>query len=126
MKPKFDEDVMEASYQLFLKKAEDVRVLHVAHMTIVADYFILASGRSDVHVRSLCDEIQEHLMKKGKQRLRIEGYREGRWVVLDYGDLLVHIFHRQEREFYGLERLWTDGDNALLVTEDDVRLAITT
>lgn len=117
---------MEASYQLFLKKAEDVRVLNVAHMTILADYFILASGRSDVHVRSLCDEIEEFLMKKGKQRLRIEGYREGRWIVLDYGDLLVHVFHKQEREFYGLERLWTDGDNAKLVTEEDVKLSITT
>lgn len=126
MKPKFDEGVMEASYQLFLKKAEDVRVLNVAHMTILADYFILASGRSDVHVRSLCDEIEEFLMKKGKQRLRIEGYREGRWIVLDYGDLLVHVFHKQEREFYGLERLWTDGDNAKLVTEEDVKLSITT
>ena len=121
MKQGFNEDVLEASYQLFLKKAEDVRVLHVAHMTIVADYFILASGRSDVHVRSLCDDIQGFLIKKGQQRLRIEGYREGRWIVLDYGNLLIHLFHKQEREFYGLERLWTDGDNTVLVTEDDVK-----
>ncbi len=117
MKHQFNEDVLEASKQLFYKKAEDVKVLHVSHMTIVADYFILASGRSDVHVKSLADEIQKFMQDKGWQRLRIEGYREGRWIVMDYGDVLIHIFHKQEREFYGLERLWLDGDNSVLVTE---------
>lgn len=120
MKHQFNEDVLEASRQLFMKKAEDVRLLHVSHMTIVADYFILASGRSDVHVKSLCDDIQAFFQERGKQRLRIEGYREGRWIVLDYGDLLIHLFHRQEREFYGLERLWVDGDNSIQITEKDV------
>jgi len=117
LKHQFNEDVLEASKQLFYKKAEDVKVLHVSHMTIVADYFILASGRSDVHVKSLADEIQKFMQSKGWQRLRIEGYREGRWIVMDYGDVLIHIFHKQEREFYGLERLWLDGDNSVLVTE---------
>ncbi len=115
-----NDDILNVSKQLFLKKAEDVRVLHVSHLTIVADYFILASGRSDVHVRSLCDEVEKYLTEKGRQRLRIEGYREGRWIVLDYGDILIHLFHRQEREFYGLERLWVDGDNCIQITEDDV------
>ncbi len=117
----FNDDVLNVSKQLVLKKAEDVRVLHVSHLTIVADYFILASGRSDVHVRSLCDDVEKFMMEKGKQRLRIEGYREGRWIVLDYGDVLIHLFHRQEREFYGLERLWVDGDNCVLITEEDAR-----
>ena len=117
----FNDDVLNVSKQLFLKKAEDVRVLHVSHLTIVADYFILASGRSDVHVRSLCDEVEKYLMEKGKQRLRIEGYREGRWIVLDYGDILIHVFHKQEREFYGLERLWIDGDNSVQISEEDVK-----
>ena len=115
-----NDDILNVSKQLFLKKAEDVRVLHVSHLTIVADYFILASGRSDVHVRSLCDEVEKYLTEKCRQRLRIEGYREGRWIVLDYGDILIHLFHRQEREFYGLERLWVDGDNCIQITEDDV------
>jgi ribosome-associated protein len=117
----FTDDVLDISRQLFLKKAEDVRVLHVSHLTIVADYFIIASGRSDVHVRSLCDDVEKFMMEKGKQRLRIEGYREGRWVVLDYGDILIHVFHKFEREFYGLERLWVDGDNCLKITEEDVK-----
>lgn len=122
MKYQFNEDVVETAKQLFLKKAEDVRLLHVAHMTIVADYFILASGRSDVHVKSLCDDVQNYLAERGKRHLRIEGYREGRWIVLDYGDLLIHIFHKQEREFYGLERLWTDGDNSMQITEEHIKV----
>ena len=114
---KFSEDVCSLAKQLFMKKAEDVTILAVANLTIVADYFVLASGRSNVHVKSLCDDIQKYLASQGKERLRIEGYREGRWIVLDYGDILIHIFHKQEREFYGLERLWRDGDNCMQIDE---------
>ena len=121
---KFSEDAIAIGQQLFMKKAEDVRVLNVAHLTIVADYFILASGRSDVHVKSICDDIQKYMFEKGKERLRIEGYRQGRWVVLDYGDILIHIFHKREREFYGLERLWVDGDNCTEITEADIEMAV--
>lgn len=113
----FDEDVLNAAKQLLMKKAEDVRLINVSDLTIIAEYFIIASGRSDVHVKSLSDEIQKYLFERGKTPLRVEGYREGRWVVLDFGDLLVHVFHKKEREFYGLERLWTDGDNSLEVTD---------
>ena len=115
---KYSEIVLNAAKQLFMKKAEDVRIINVSDRTIIADYFILASGRSDVHVKSLCDEIQRYLFEAGEQILRIEGYREGRWIVLDYGDILIHIFHRREREFYGLERLWTDGENSMEITDD--------
>ncbi len=118
MKHYFNETVQNAAKLLYINKAEDVRLLHVTHLTIVADYFILASGRSDVHVKSLCDEIQNYMGSIGKKQLRIEGYRQGRWIVVDYGDILVHIFHRQEREFYGLERLWVDGDNHMQITDD--------
>ncbi len=120
MKKDFHEDVISAARQLFAKKAEDVRVLHVAHLTIVADYFILASGRSDVHVKSLCDEVRKLMHERGRVQLRIEGYREGRWIVIDYGDVLIHIFHKSEREFYGLERLWADGDNSIVITDADM------
>ena len=114
----YNEEVLSIAKDLFMKKAEDVIVVNVSHLTIIADYFILASGRSDVHVKSLCDEVQEKMKAAGKNRLRIEGYREGRWIVLDYGDILIHIFHKREREFYGLERLWTDGNNCLQVTDE--------
>lgn len=113
----FSEEVLNVAKQLYMKKAEDVKVLAVSNLTIVADYFVLASGRSDVHVKSLCDDIQKYLTSLGKERLRIEGYRQGRWIVLDYGDILIHIFHRQEREFYGLERLWRDGDNFIQIDD---------
>jgi ribosome-associated protein len=116
----FDDDVMSAAKQLFAKKAEDVYVINVSHLTIVADYFILASGRSDVHVKSLCDEISKYMHDKGYRLLRMEGYREGRWIVIDYGDILVHIFHKCEREFYGLERLWVDGNNYRMITDADM------
>ena len=120
MKRGFSDDVINAAKQLFAKKAEDVQVINVSHLTIVADYFILASGRSDVHVKSLCDEISQFMHEKGYKQLRVEGYREGRWIVIDYGDILIHIFHKREREFYGLERLWVDGDNYRVITDADM------
>ena len=70
---KMNENVLNIAKQLFLKKAEDVKVLSVSHLTIVADYFILVSGRSDVHVKSLCDDIQKYMAEQGRERLRIEG-----------------------------------------------------
>lgn len=114
----FNENILNAARQLFAKKAEDVCVINVSDLTIVADYFILASGRSDVHVKSLCDEIQKFMFESGKKQLRLEGYREGRWIVIDYGDVLIHIFHKREREFYGLERLWTNGNNFIEIADD--------
>ncbi|MGE5493917.1 MAG: ribosome silencing factor [Burkholderiales bacterium] len=117
---KYSDKVINIAKQLFMKKAEDVKVINVSDLTIIADYFIIASGRSDVHVKSLCDEVQKYMFEAGATQLRLEGYREGRWIVIDYGDILIHIFHRNEREFYGLERLWTDGTNSLDITEEMV------
>jgi ribosome-associated protein len=114
----FSENVLSAAKHLLAKKAEDVCVINVSDLTIIADYFILASGRSDVHVKSLCDEIQKVMFEAGKKQLRLEGYREGRWIVIDFGDILIHIFHKREREFYGLERLWTNGNNFIEITEN--------
>ncbi len=115
---KYSDNVLEIAKQLLMKKAEDVRVINVSDLTIIADYFVIASGRSDVHVKSLCDEVQKYMFEAGASQLRLEGYREGRWIVVDYGDILIHIFHRNEREFYGLERLWTDGTNSLQITDE--------
>jgi len=83
----------------------------VADMTIIADYMVLASGNSPIQVRALCDDLQEKMAEQGVDCIRLEGYASGRWIVCDYGDLLVHIFHKEEREFYNLERLWSDGGN---------------
>lgn len=124
MRTGFNDDVIGAAKHLFAEKAEDVYVINVSHLTIVADYFILASGRSDVHVKSLCDEISKYMHDKGYRLLRMEGYREGRWIVIDYGDILIHIFHKREREFYGLERLWVDGNNYRVITDADMQTGV--
>ena len=113
MDNRFNEKVLDMAKILAAKKGEDVVVLDVNHLTIIADYFVIASGRSTTHVKSLCDELEEELGKKGIFPKRKEGYNEARWIVLDFSDILVHIFHYEEREFYNIERLWTDGDNLL-------------
>lgn len=91
------------------KKAEDVRILDISRLTIIADYFVIASGRSELQVKTLCDELDRKLSEQGLAASRRDGYRNARWVVLDYSDVIVHIFHREERAFYNLERLWADS-----------------
>lgn len=90
------------------KKAEDVRSLCVKGKTEVADYFVVASGRSMTHTRSLIEYLEEELEKEGVSPIRSEGVREGRWAVLDYGDVIVHVFNDETRLFYHLEKLWGD------------------
>ena len=90
-------------------KAEDIKVLSVSHITSIADYFLLASGGSANQVRSLADYVEEELAKSGKRPLRTEGYSAGDWITLDYGDVLLHVFRRETRDFYDLERLWVDA-----------------
>lgn len=94
------------------KKATDVLKINVSDKTIVADYYVLATGRSMTHVRSLAELLEEELEKQEElSPLRREGVREGRWAVLDYGDVIVHVFNDESRLFYHLERLWDTGDN---------------
>lgn len=89
------------------KKAQDIVILKVADMTIISDYFVVASAPNVSHVQMLGEEVQFKLREEeGTSPIRTEGSREGRWIVIDYGDVLVHIFHKEEREFYQLERLW--------------------
>ena len=89
------------------KKAQDIVILKVADMTIISDYFVVASAPNVSHVQTLAEEVQFKLREEeDADPIRTEGEREGRWVVIDYGDVLVHIFHKEEREFYQLERLW--------------------
>ncbi len=90
-------------------KAEQITVLGVSAITAIADYFLLASGGSANQVRSLCDYVEKQLAQDGKVPLRTEGYATGDWITLDYGDVLVHIFRRETRAFYDLERLWVDA-----------------
>ena len=96
---------------LSAKKAEDIVILNVAEQTVVCSYFVIASGKSTTQVRALGDAVEEALKKQGIEPVRSEGLREGRWGVLDYGDVVVHIFNEESRLFYYLERLWDSGRN---------------
>lgn len=91
------------------KKARDLRLLEVGRVSIVADYFLLATGISAVQVHAICDHLVTSLKKEGLTALRIEGYREGWWVVIDYGILVIHVFQPEARTFYDLERLWAEA-----------------
>lgn len=92
-------------------KAEDVVTIDVRGKTEVADYFVVAGGRSMTHTRSLIEHVEEEMEKEGVAPVREEGVREGRWAVIDYGDVIVHIFNDETRLFYHLESLWDDGKN---------------
>ena len=89
-------------------KAEDVRIIDLRGKTEIADFFVIASGRSMTHTRSLIDRTEEELEKDGVSPVREEGVREGRWAVIDYGDVIVHVFNDETRLFYHLEALWQD------------------
>ncbi len=98
---------------LYDKKAQDIVVLHVGHLTVITDYMVIASGRSALQVKSLADDVDDALAQEGVALRAKEGSAEGRWIVLDYGTALVHIFHPEDRQFYHLERLWEDGQNRI-------------
>jgi len=91
------------------KKALDITVLDIRKVSIVADYFIICSGRSRAQVQAIVGNIIEKLEEEGVFALRREGFREGGWVLVDYGDVVVHVFQEAERQFYNLERLWGDA-----------------
>ena len=91
------------------KKAEDIVILRMAELTTAADYFIVCSANTATQVRAIADNIEDELEKRGKSYLHKEGYREGEWVLLDYGDCVAHVFMTESRAFYALERLWSDA-----------------
>ncbi|MBP5307583.1 MAG: ribosome silencing factor [Clostridia bacterium] len=103
--------VNEICNALSTKKAQDVIKINVTDKTCLADYFVIAGGRSATQVRSLADSVEEIIEKNlGLTVTRREGVSEGRWAVLDYGDVIVHIFNDEQRLFYHLERLWGEGE----------------
>lgn len=91
------------------KKAEDIQVIKVRDLTIVADYFVIASTNNSTHVKALVDEVEFVLKEQGASPLHTEGYQHANWIVLDYADVVVHVFHEETRGYYNLDRLWSDG-----------------
>ena len=93
------------------KKARRITVINVEGLTVIADVFVICSAQSKAQVRAICDNVEEKLAREGVRTARVDGYQEARWVILDYGDLLLHVFCDEDREFYNLERLWNNGEN---------------
>ncbi|MGO1367998.1 ribosome silencing factor [Senegalia sp. (in: firmicutes)] len=92
------------------KLAHDIDVLEVSELTSIADYFMICSGNNERQVIAIADAIDDKLKKEGYILRAKEGHRKGRWILLDFTDIIIHIFHKDERGFYNLERLWADGN----------------
>ena len=91
------------------KKGEDIRVINISQFSVIADYFIIANGSSNSQVNALVDNVEEKMHEAGFTLKQREGYGAGTWVLLDYGDVIIHVFDRENRSFYNLERIWSDG-----------------
>lgn len=90
------------------KGGEDLVALNVSEPLPLVDVFLIVTGNSERNVAAIADEVEDRLLEAGHKRVRREGRTEARWVLLDFGDLIVHVFHGEERVYYGLERLWED------------------
>ena len=92
------------------KKGVNTRILDISAITTIADYFIVTSGNNYNQVRAIADNVEEELLKKhGMRPERVEGYNNGEWILLDYIDYVIHVFDREQRLFYDIERIWSDG-----------------
>ena len=100
------------------KKAERVNVIEIQEISSLGDYFVIATGTSTTHVRALADELEEKLKAEGAAPARVEGYRSNSWILLDWGNVVVHIFTQEGRDFYDLDRLWADGKKVEWQTEE--------
>ncbi|TKI56285.1 ribosome silencing factor [Brevibacillus antibioticus] len=94
------------------KKAENLKVLDIRKLSVIADYFMICHGNNERQVQAIVREIRDQAHKNGFDVRGIEGADEGRWVLVDLGDIVIHVFHREDREFYNLERLWKDAEEA--------------
>ena len=92
------------------KKGEDIKVLEISNVSVIADYFVIANGTNSSQVQALVDNVLEVLNKRGYDPKRIEGVRSTNWVLMDYGDVIVHIFYEPVRYFYDLESLWSEAE----------------
>lgn len=113
------EIALAAAKALDDKRGRNIIALKVDEMTVITDYMVIATGRSVPQVKALCEHVEEELAKLDVFAKRREGLSEGHWCVLDYGDVMVHVFHEQDREYYQLERLWDDGTNMLELSFDE-------
>ena len=102
-----------AANALNSKKARELNAVKVADLTVLAEYFLMCTATSSTHVCALADEVEEKLSEAGAQPHHIEGKTTG-WIVLDYGSVIIHVFSRDQREFYALDKMWSDGEQVEL------------
>lgn len=104
------EKLLQIAYKaLDDKHAEDIVVLNMKNISLLADYFLICHGNSDRQIQAIAREVQEKAHENGFEVKRVEGFDAARWILIDLGDVVVHVFHRDERSFYNLERLWGDA-----------------
>ena len=96
------------------KKAENIKTLDISNVSVMADYFIIASGNNRNQLQAICDNVIEKLHKTGHDLKQVEGYDTANWILMDYGDVIVHIFDKENRLFYDLERIWSDGKEVVI------------
>lgn len=94
---------------LYNKKAHNIKLLHVMDQTTITDYFVICTGNSNTQIKALADELDMKTSEKGLPPSSMEGFSEASWIVMDYASVIVHIFNRESREFYNLEKLWNDS-----------------
>jgi len=99
------------------KLGEDVKVLKVEGITSITDYYVIATAKNTSHAKALCDEIDEKMKKEGIAARSIEGYQSAMWILLDFGNVIVHLFYEETRKFYNLEHLWADAERISFMNE---------
>lgn len=114
-------DVARAAELLFDRKATDVTLLDLRGLSTATDFFLIATGRSDTQVSAIAEHLLDEMRNEGVRAGSVEGLRGGRWVLVDYFDFVVHVFHPAARDFYQLERLWGDAPTHALAPEDGSR-----
>ena len=102
-------EMTKIAYQALEEKlAEEIKVLDIRQISVIADYFIIANGKNKNQVQAIVDNVQDALQKAGYEMKQMEGYQNGTWVLIDFGDIVIHIFDQENRLFYDLERIWKD------------------
>ena len=91
------------------KKAEDIKIIDISEVSVLADYFIIAGGNNHSQIQALCNNVEEKLGRAGHPVKQIEGYETANWILMDFGDIIIHIFDKENRLLYDLERIWRDG-----------------
>lgn len=120
MTQKQSKEMARLAYQAMEdKKARDIRIIDISEISVLADYFLIASGSNKNQVQAMVDNVQEELHKAGFVPKQVEGYNSANWILLDYGDIIIHVFDEENRLFYDLERIWRDGS---VITAEDLEV----